>query len=267
MSELLRFAEAAGGAAEEAEAVSQARRRVAHALRVVAGARHVFRPGELCFSFNGGKDSTVVLHLLQAALGGAGGGEEGAERPGRLGGVRVVYFETKDQFPEVAAFMQDACASAGLRLERLPSIREGLATLAAEGCRAVFMGTRRGDPDGASLEFFSPTSLSWPGVMRINPILDWDYHDVWTVLRHCHIPYCSLYDLGYTSLGTTKNTRPNEHLAITDEPRDPHDPHATAPGHPPLTSRFRPAWQLVDGSLERFGRGLPPATPVAAPPE
>lgn len=70
---------------------------------------------------------------------------------------------------------------------------------------------RRGDPNARDQEFFCPSSEGWPPFMRINPVLDWTYADVWTVLKCCQLPYCALYDRGYTSLGCRHSTRPNRY--------------------------------------------------------
>lgn len=85
------------------------------------------------------------------------------------------------------------------------------------------------------MDYFSETDKGWPKLMRVSPILDWSYRDVWTFLKNLGIPYCSLYDQGYTSLGTTVDTFPNDALKI-------------AP------NEFLPAWKLKDGTLERAGR-------------
>lgn len=68
---------------------------------------------------------------------------------------------------------------------------------------------RRGDPNAVDQETFCPSSAGWPPFMRVNPVLHWTYHDVWTFLREAGLPYCSLYDQGYTSLGAVSNTHRN----------------------------------------------------------
>lgn len=74
--------------------------------------------------------------------------------------------------------------------------------------------TCRGDPNANGQETFCPSSADWPPFMRVNPILDWSYADVWTFLRGTAVPYCSLYDEGYTSIGAIDNTVPNRYLLV-----------------------------------------------------
>ena len=103
--------------------------------------------------------------------------------------------------------------------------------------RAILLGTRRGDPNAPGQETFCPSSKGWPPFMRVNPILEWTYHDVWLFLRCASLPYCSLYERGYTSVGSVSNTHPNAALARED-------------------GTFAPAHMLPDARLERAGRGL-----------
>ena len=59
-------------------------------------------------------------------------------------------------------------------------------------------------------------------------------------IRHLDIPYCSLYDLGYTSLGGTTDTHPN--------------PALRAEGDESAESKYRPAYELMADEAERLGR-------------
>ena len=224
-------------------ASSPLRRRISRSIAVVEAALHLYPPGELIFSFNGGKDSTVVLHLIRAAIARRHAAQQqtsnnNAANSGPANGtpastshaasaldadfpslVRSVYFEspTRKNFAEVLDFMGAAARAYGMgEVRTLPGLKAGMATLVREGARGVIMGTRRGDPDGGDLEHFTPTSLSWPPCMRVCPVLDWEYSQVWQFLRGVGVSYCVLYEQGYTSLGSTDDSWPNPKLMIRD---------------------------------------------------
>ena len=119
------------------------------------------------------------------------------------------------------------------------------------------------------------TDPSWPQIMRVSPMLDWTYEQVWTFLRSLTLPYCSLYNRGwvfwlklqhnipiisnslfdliliwnipnfnlcifrYTSIGSRSNTVPNDSLKFTDGSGK---------------ELYRAAYTLNDCSAERTGR-------------
>jgi FAD synthetase len=70
-------------------------------------------------------------------------------------------------------------------------------------------------------------------------------------IRYLNIPYCSLYDLGYTSLGGTTDTHPNPKLV-----RQPSTQQVPQSGDSKATPKpkFRPAYELLDDYEERLGR-------------
>jgi len=52
------------------------------------------------------------------------------------------------------------------------------------------------------------------GITKINPLLDWDDRDLKRYIEENKVPYSTLYDKGYTSIGCapcTKATEPGEH--------------------------------------------------------
>ena len=116
----------------------------------------------------------------------------------------LAYFEQRDEFAEVDAFVHECVARYGLRLVSYDNtpFAEGLQKCIGEhGSRAFVLGTRSTDPNAAGQESFAPSSNWMPPFMRVNPILGWGYAEVWEFLRHFSLPYCSLYEVGYTSLG------------------------------------------------------------------
>ncbi len=71
------------------------------------------------------------------------------------------------------------------------------------------------------------------------PILDWGYVQVWEFLKGLELPYASLYDEGYTSLGEMDNTRKNPHLRVEQ---------------PDGNITYLPAYELKNEEYERESR-------------
>ena len=94
-------------------------------------------------------------------------------------------------------------SSAGFWSPWRSSLKQGLSKATAVHCS--------GDPNAGGQDIFCPSSSGWPPFMRVNPILDWSYSDVWAFLRVTGVRYCGLYDRGYTSIGSITNTNPNRY--------------------------------------------------------
>lgn len=141
--------------------------------------------------------------------------------------IRAIYITAPAPFPSVEAFVDDCSAEYGLDLVRIGGgMKDALSKYlapgsAGAGVEGVLVGTRRGDPHGgafraaraaasssamtdsfplpsppAELSLFQKTDPSWPQFMRIHPILDWSYTDIWDYLRLHDVPWCDLYDEG-----------------------------------------------------------------------
>ncbi|KAK1563589.1 hypothetical protein Q3G72_029645 [Acer saccharum] len=213
-----------------------------NAIYVIQRALALYSIEEVAFSFNGGKDSTVLLHLLRAGYF-LHKGEQSCSNGGLSNfPVRTIYFESSSAFTEINSFTYDISSLYGLQLDIIRTdFKSGLeALLKAKPIRAIFLGVRIGDPTAVGQEQFSPSSPGWPPFMRVNPILDWSYRDVWAFILTCKVQYCSLYDQGYTSIGSIHDTVPNALLCISDSSSS--------------KEKFKPAYLLSDGRLERAGR-------------
>ena len=172
---------------------------VRRALKRLTDALRVFGPDAVYASFNGGKDACVILHLLRAASYAAK--TESDIKP------RLVYFDSEDEFDEIRALVSEtqALVQEEFVIEQVAkdvSFVEGLTAIVDKTSpRAIgfVLGTRRGDPNCGDQGFFEPSSDWMPPFMRVNPILDWSYGDVWRFLHHFNLPYCHLYDQGLPS--------------------------------------------------------------------
>lgn len=228
---------------------------VRQSLDTIDEAFRLYTPSNLCIAFNGGKDATVVLHLTLASFANyvmslpstQNANTESANKGGSPRSryrLNCLYLtgNSDDNFPEVNAFVEETVASVsvlhGINVEM--GIREGIEQFVKSrpSLCAFVMGTRRTDPYSENMKKFEPSSIGWPSFMRVNPILDWRYAQIWSFLRTFQIRFCSLYHRGYTSLGSISTTDPNPALRRVVDNID----------------TYGPAWHLEDEELERAGR-------------
>lgn len=130
------------------------------------------RPSQLAFSFNGGKDSTLVLHLLLQAVREwkEANGEQWSPEDG-LAGIHTFFFLGKDEFPEVQSFVEECDREHHLSMHTYTcAFKAGLHDMVEQrGIKAVFLGTRHGDPNcqdqvckQKTLLYFVPEKPAWP---------------------------------------------------------------------------------------------------------
>lgn len=199
-----------------------------HAIAVTTKAVKVYGEG-LAVAFNGGKDSVVTVDLLERVC---------RNQRITLADFLFIKLGGDEEFPEMDMFISEYTSSLGVEVHSIPGsdIKESMKNLKElyPHIQALILGTRSTDPGAGSLTEFADTSAGWPQFVRVSPILSWRYKDVWNYIQKRKVPYCSLYERGYTSIGGMCSTKPNPRLK-----RD---------------SWYLPAWELSDEASERDGR-------------
>lgn len=200
--------------------------------RYCSGPTSEYDLDRVMIAFNGGKDCTLLLHLVRFVA---------QSLPHAAGHLRLVYIREpiEEIFSEEDAFVRRVSAELDMELIVVEGgMKEGLASLVSgfPSVRAIFMGTRSTDPNAGWMTSFCHTSPGWAQVDLIAPLLSMSYREVWAIIRRLVVPYCTLYDIGYTSIGQRSNTVPNPLLRIAG------------------TNEYLPAYMLEDESKERLGR-------------
>lgn len=173
---------------------------------------------DLWFSFNSGKDNTACFFLTGAVL------YRNSLYKNSAFTMKCVYFEEEDPFVECEEYMDhirrlfkfDPLTMKNTEnLAKYQFMKHQMKKVVHEkNLKAIIMGSRRTDPYCGNLQYFSKSSVEdgWPEFTRVSPILDWDFKEVWQFFNQCKIPYCNLYDKGYTYLGDRQDTVPNPFL-------------------------------------------------------
>lgn len=211
---------------------------VQESLDIIEQSLTRYRFENTCISFNGGKDCTAILHLVHSAT------RKFCSKNNNDLRLSAFYAQLPNHFEEEAKFVGEIVKKYNLKLIQYTSksLKESLVQLKvdAPNIEAIFIGTRNDDlKPGFHLDTFAPTDKDWPKFMRINPILNWSYTQVWDFIRELDVPYCDLYNQGYTSLGTKSDTARNSSLLRINDDGKPY---------------YLPAWTLTKFQEERLSR-------------
>lgn len=147
----------------------------------------------LSISYNGGKDCLVLLILLLACLSAvhppstasSANSDSGSSQPKpEPTPIKALYIVSSKPFQEVEDFVASTSKEYHLDLDRYttkmrPALEEYLAK--RPELKAIFMGTRRTDPHAEQLTHFDVTDKDWPQFMRVHPVIDWHYVEIWAV--------------------------------------------------------------------------------------
>lgn len=209
-------------------------------LPIIYHAIELYGIDSVSMSFNGGKDCTVLLHGLYSVM------ELFFYENNKYDDIyshhiKTLYVSCPDGFQDLDRFVKLCSSKYNLELfTSFQPLKNGLTEFMENfnDLSCIIIGTRRTDPFGDKLKPYLETDGDWYKTMRIHPILNFDYIDIWHYLKFMKMDYCNLYDEGYTSLGHPSCTLHNPYLIKDNENKD-----------------YYPAYYLKNGNEnERKGR-------------
>jgi len=192
-------------------------RKIQQARAVMEQVLHDYGSRRTAVAWTAGKDSTVTLWLWRSVLLGQ------HQAP-----VLAVNLDTGVKFPEIVRLRDELADKWGVTLHvQVPEVDlQGYAVGQdkVECCKdlkilplqralrhldigVLLTGLRRDEhPDRGGRSVWE--TRKDPEHVQVNPILEWTEMDVWAFILEQEMPYCSLYDKGYRSLGCMPCTKP-----------------------------------------------------------
>jgi phosphoadenosine phosphosulfate reductase len=172
---------------------------------------------DIAVSWTGGKDSTVVLHLIRQIL-------------PSFSSLPVMFNDSTIEFTEIYEFVRKIKKTWNLNLHwvkhsdddllrykkskireekmevmRIAKIHAINAFVKKNHVHALISGIRWDEHPARSNETYFSTRKDH---VRIHPILHFTLDDIWSYIRLHDVPYVDLYDKGYKSLGEKPFTKP-----------------------------------------------------------
>lgn len=190
-------------------------KKIAKSKKIIEEAAKRYPQRKLVVAWTGGKDSTLILYLIKEVFG---------KVP-----FPVVFNDSTMEFSEVYEFIDKVTQAWNLDLIKVPHLKRELAQFHRTrslvkkkelsrlmkisaiqwatkkyGFKAYLVGIRWDEHESRAKEkYFSPRKDH----DRVHPILHLTEKDVWAYTKAEKVPYVSLYDQGYRSLGEAPFTQ------------------------------------------------------------
>ncbi|OGK45017.1 hypothetical protein A2957_01145 [Candidatus Roizmanbacteria bacterium RIFCSPLOWO2_01_FULL_38_11] len=193
------------------------KKKIIKAKKVIKQASEKWPHDKIAIAWTGGKDSTVLLHLVKEAF------------DGKIP-FKVAFNDSTIEFSEVYEFINKMTKEWKVDLLWMKHLPEDLVAYHRSSDKEekmeimriakinvinsiidtynieVFMSGIRWDEHKARSKekYFSKRSTH----TRVHPILDFTFEDIWNYIKEYNVPYVGLYDKGYKSLGEAPFTKP-----------------------------------------------------------
>lgn len=171
---------------------------------------------KIAVAWTGGKDSTVLLHMIQELNEGKvpipvmfidtglhfGETLEFVERLGKkweLNLVRVTDRHTLREYRKTKSRLKKK------ELARMMKVRAIKKAVKRNRWKALIVGIRWDEHQARASEVYFSARRNH---MRIHPILHFTERNIWDYIRELKLPYNPLYDKGYRSIGEKDFTKP-----------------------------------------------------------
>ena len=195
-----------------------------------------FNTSNIAISFNGGKDNIVMLDLIKKTI------NNKYDMP------MLFNVSSDDEFDELKTFCCDIMKDNNYIIKQYyGDMKKAVYKLKSDypSIKIIFMGIRKNDIihkndiiNSNNLPVFQVTDNNWPKYVRVYPILDMEYTEIWKYIKDNKLKYCKLYDQGYTSLGNKSKTFKNDKLMYYENG----------------ITKYKPAYDLTDEIYERTNR-------------
>jgi len=183
-------------------------------MDIIKRAAEYFDMAAIAATFTAGKDTTVMLHLIKRAFNdiiplkvfnidtGFKFKEvyEFRDKLATLWNIPLIILRNESAFsPELINDPENCC----YLLKTVPLKQ----AINGYGIKALMTAIRWDEQEERKEEgYFSQKE----GHVRVHPILHFTEKDIWDYIKKYDLPYCSLYEKGYRSLGCEPCTKPSE---------------------------------------------------------